>query len=78
MPPKPLVSSKYNRDNIKRYSSLGYYSDYGRSYVYIVCPFCDTEVKAFVWSLAGSGKKCPSCKALHTNHGYSIPLKQEC
>jgi hypothetical protein len=37
----------------------------GRSYCYVTCPFCGAEVKAYVWSLAGGGKRCP-CGALHT------------
>jgi len=44
----------------------------GRSYCYIRCPFCDLTVKAYVWSLAGGGKKCPRCGALHTYSGRSI------
>jgi hypothetical protein len=42
----------------------------GRSYCYITCPFCNAEVKAYVWSLAGGGKRCP-CGALHGNYGTS-------
>ena len=37
----------------------------GRSTVFVECPFCQTEVEAFIWSLAGSGKKCPKCGAVH-------------
>jgi hypothetical protein len=47
------------------------YSEFGRSYVFIMCPYCGEETKAFVWSLAGSGKKCP-CGALHVNSGVTI------
>lgn len=36
----------------------------GQSYVYITCPFCGYEVKAYIWSLAGSGKLC-TCGAKH-------------
>ena len=44
----------------------------GRSYIYILCPFCGTRVRAYIWSLAGSGKKC-LCGAKHTQlGGYSI------
>ena len=32
----------------------------GRSSVDIKCPFCGDVTKAYLWSLAGSGKKC-SC-----------------
>jgi len=44
----------------------------GRSTVFVECPFCQTEVEAFIWSLAGSGKKCPKCGAVHKwNSGLS-------
>lgn len=39
-------------------------SEMGRSSIYITCPFCSVVVEAFVWSLAGSGKKC-ACGAIH-------------
>ncbi len=37
----------------------------GGSYYLIRCPFCEAIVKAYKWSLAGSGKKCV-CGALFT------------
>lgn len=38
----------------------------GRSYAYLFCPFCNAEVKAFIWSMAGKGKKCiKPCLAIH-------------
>jgi hypothetical protein len=49
-------------------------STVGRTEVYIVCPFCGTENKAYLWSLAGSGKRC-QCGAKHTYYGYTIPPK---
>jgi hypothetical protein len=45
---------------------------FGRSYCYITCPFCNTEAKTFIWSLAGGGKRCPGCKAMHTHWGMTI------
>jgi hypothetical protein len=33
-------------------------STMGRTVVYITCPFCDTVVRAYLWSLSGSGKRC--------------------
>ena len=30
----------------------------GRILVRIICPFCEEHVHAYLWSLAGSGKKC--------------------
>lgn len=31
--------------------------------MYFNCPFCNTEVKAYVWSICGGGKRC-DCGAL--------------
>ena len=36
----------------------------GRSTIWITCPFCGTETECFLWSLAGSGKRC-TCGAKH-------------
>ncbi len=36
----------------------------GSSRVAIRCPFCGLVVEAYVWSLAGSGKRC-ECGAVH-------------
>lgn len=38
-------------------------SRHGRSTMMVKCPFCEEEVKVFIWSFAGSGKRC-SCRAL--------------
>lgn len=38
----------------------------GRSRILIECPYCQKRVWGFLWSLAGSGKKCPGCGAKHT------------
>jgi hypothetical protein len=46
-------------------------SEFGRSTVWITCPYCDVEVEAYVWSLAGSGKRC-ECGALHTSIGVTV------
>ena len=46
----------------------GTISAFGRSYCYITCPFCGTEVKTYIWSLSGGGKRCP-CGALHGSLG---------
>ena len=40
-------------------------SEFGKSSVVIDCPFCGESVRAYVWSLAGSGKRCPGCGAIH-------------
>lgn len=38
--------------------------------IYFYCPFCDVEVKAYVWSLIGGGKRC-NCGALFTGRSGS-------
>ena len=40
----------------------------GRRTRTIQCPFCDCEIEAYVWSLAGSGKRC-YCGAKHDFYG---------
>lgn len=70
-------NSKYDRDKLKEHQKLRGLSQYGKSYVYIICPFCGTKVRAFIWSLAGGGKKCPECKAIHTSYNVTIPLKSK-
>ncbi len=39
------------------------WSRVGRTLVRLTCPFCQADVEAYLWSLAGSGKRC-SCGAL--------------
>jgi len=56
----------------KEHSTYGYRSEHGRSSVTLICPFCGSHVTAYVWSLRGGGKKCPTCGALHYGSGYSI------
>lgn len=46
----------------------------GRSYYYIVCPYCEATTKAYIWSLHGGGKKC-NCGALHSTFGTFEPKK---
>ena len=40
-------------------------SEFGRSTVFVECPFCERQTEAYVWSLAGHGKRCsnPECRA---------------
>ena len=57
----------------REYSRTSAYKVFGRSFVYITCPFCEVRVKAYIWSLAGGGKRC-DCGALHDNMGRSHRL----
>ena len=31
----------------------------------IKCPWCESVTEAYAWSLAGSGKRCNNCAAVH-------------
>lgn len=44
----------------------------GRSSIDIQCPFCLAVIEAYLWSLAGGGKRC-TCGAKHHRYGYSMP-----
>lgn len=51
----------------------GIYGRYnsGRSQIKVKvdCPFCDATTEAFLWSLAGGGKKCSCGAILYVNGG---------
>lgn len=38
-------------------------SEFGRSRMLIRCPFCHAESWAYIWSIAGHGKRCEGCRA---------------
>lgn len=40
---------------------------------HIECPYCFAEVKAYLWSLCGGGKRC-NCGALFGSHGTAYKL----
>ena len=60
-----------NYKEAKPHTYSNYVSRIGRSSIDITCPFCGTETKAYIWSMAGKGKKCDGCEAIHYNHGQS-------
>lgn len=60
----------------KAWTSEGYYSNFGTTYIYIRCPHCNGKTRAYVWSLAGSGKKCNDCGAMFTSFGQAWPVKK--
>lgn len=43
----------------------------GRTRIEVVCPFCGCHLIAYVWSLAGSGKRCENkkCRAMMDSSG---------
>lgn len=49
----------------------GHRARHGKSSIMIICPFCDTHTEAYTWSLAGSGKKCDGCGAIHYSSGMT-------
>jgi rRNA maturation endonuclease Nob1 len=51
------------------YEILKTISSMGTSRHVIRCAGCRHEFTAYIWSLAGSGKRCPSCGVLHTHFG---------
>jgi hypothetical protein len=55
---------------VREHERSAAHSAVGRSYCYVACPFCGESVKAYIWSLAGSGKRCP-CGAVHGSYGLS-------
>lgn len=51
-------------------NQYGYYSQFGRSTVFIDCPVCgEKRILVYIWSLYGSGKMCPKCKSKFTSIG---------
>lgn len=61
----------YDYKNGVQYSHTANFSmPSGRTYCYITCPFCQAQVKAFIWSLCGGGKKC-DCGAKHGGFGLT-------
>lgn len=57
---------------VKKYK----YFDKSGQTIKIRCPFCGIVVKAHVWSLAGSGKRCPECGAVHHGHKECVTVKK--
>ena len=45
--------------------------------IYFNCVFCGTEIKAYMWSLYGCGKRCLKCEAFYTGSGYGIQWKDK-
>lgn len=54
-----------NPDESRPYVPFGLVSQVGRTRWKIECPYCGQIVVGYLWSLAGSGKRCPECGALH-------------
>lgn len=72
-----VIKGEYNRsENAGRdYRRTGrVISQIGKRRVEIECPFCNAVFWAYPWSIAGVGKKCTNCGAMHTSFGVAYPL----
>jgi hypothetical protein len=60
-------------DHVAEYTIVAESSAMGRSTVTIRCPFCSWHVVAYVWSLAGSGKRCTNraCRIERDRRGHA-------
>lgn len=67
--------AEYDRENARRYKvrATGVKAP-SSNWSDIECPFCGQQVRAYWWSLAGSGKKC-LCGAMHDSMGYTAQRK---
>ncbi len=43
---------------------IRYQPAHGKSYAVVRCP-CGEVFQAYIWSMAGKGKKCPKCKVVY-------------
>lgn len=68
---------KYDYDKRKTYSVSDRITEMGKTRIQIQCPFCHEDFWAYIWSLAGGGKKCPKCGAIHSNYGQAAPLREK-
>lgn len=46
---------------------------HGHRNVELNCPFCGAWVRCYLWSLAGSGKKCPCGAKLTSRLAFRVP-----
>lgn len=53
------------RRTVERPSSVVWYFD---------CPWCEAEIKAYLWSLSGGGKRC-QCGAIFGARGQGYKLR---
>lgn len=74
--PKVLRGPDNRSANARReWQALRAISEMGRRRIEIECPFCFLRFWAYVWSLAGGGKRCPNCRAMFTSFGVAWPLE---
>ena len=64
---------KSNCDKRKWYVFYTWGEANGRSRINTMCPFCKKGMSIYLWSLAGSGKRC-KCGALFGPRGYAYKI----
>lgn len=66
-----MSASESGGVEFREHAGLGHRRrQFGRTTAWVECPFCGEETEAYVWSLAGSGKRC-RCSALLGPFGAS-------
>lgn len=67
--------SQLNADNVENraYKVIGWRPQMGRSTARMLCPFCDGELIAYLWSLP-NGKRC-QCGAILFGRGLAYHFK---
>lgn len=61
------------RRKAKQFNYIGY--AHGGSCFYVECPFCNAEVKVYVWSFTARGKVC-ECGAMLAGYGEAYHFKE--
>lgn len=66
-------SGKFDARDYQKDNPLGF-DTLARKYLEFKGPFCGAVTIAYVWSLAGNGKRCinPDCRVIHTSIGLSF------
>lgn len=59
----------------KDYAAYEGKKEHGKSTMIIVCPYCESHVTAYKWSLCAGGKRC-GCGALFGSRGIAYKLKE--
>lgn len=57
-----LEVQDFNKQVIAPAYQSNFRAEHGKSTVDVECPFCLQTTNAYVWSLAGGGKRCGTCK----------------
>ena len=63
-----IENGKPVRYEVREYGEGYQHSSHGRTTLDVQCPFCNAWMTVYVWSFAGSGKRC-ECGALISLRG---------